>query len=188
VVLSQEARQDDRSSGRTRAPRGGRLASKSGCEFISEFAELFPISVFLDLMAWPHEMFDRFREWNFTLIHGEDPEVRARQLREITRYLRGLIAERRGVVTDDLTSVIVNAQVDGWPLTDDECLGMLILLFGGGLDTVTAVLGLHFAHLARHPELQDHLRKHPEDISATIDELLRFLRTGYEHPPGHGRH
>ena len=55
----------------------------------------------------------------------------------------------------------------------DELTGLCFNLFIGGLDTVSAHLGLQFHHLARHPEHRALLRNQPHLIPDAVEELLR---------------
>ena len=64
-------------------------------------------------------------------------------------------------------------QVDGRPWTDEEVFGHCFNLFLGGLDTVSANVGLHFYHLATHPEDQRELRDDPSKLEIGLSELLR---------------
>jgi cytochrome P450 len=152
-----------------------KFADQHGCEFMADFAQRFPVAIFLDLMGWPQDLAPMFRTWSHTLIHSASPEVRADCVRSITLYLRGMMADRRVLPQDDITSFVVHAKIDGTQLGDDEVLGMLTLLFLGGLDSVTAALGSHFRHLALHPELQERLREKPAEIPMAIEELLPAL-------------
>ncbi len=147
---------------------------KKGCEFKTDFAEHLPVAIFLDLMGWPQDLAPMFRSWSSKLIHSDSARVRAECVRSITDYLRDMIAARRTAPQDDMTSSLVHSQIDGKELSNDELLGLLTLLFLGGLDSVTAALTFQFYHLARYPTLQRRLRARPEDIPKAIEEMLRF--------------
>ena len=67
----------------------------------------------------------------------------------------------------------MTGEVDGRPLDHLEIMGMLYVLYVGGLDTVYSTLGWVMRHLATHPELQDRLRDHPEDLPAALEEFFR---------------
>jgi cytochrome P450 len=86
--------------------------------------------------------------------------------------VRGPINERRAHSTDDFTSFVVNSQIEGRPLTEDEAMGMCFLVFIAGLDTVTSSLGFQFLHVARNAQQQAQLRANPEMIPDAVEELL----------------
>src|SRR6185369_1669215 len=68
----------------------------------------------------------------------------------------------------------VNARVDDRPTTDDEIVGIVLLLYTAGLDTVTNSLSFVFRHLAEDQELQAQLRRPGADLARTIEEMLRL--------------
>lgn len=153
------------------------VLADGGCDFHTAFAAKFPILIFLKLMGWPIEEAPRFVEWVHTLVKSKDPVVIGATAREIATYLRGRIAERRAAPTDDFTSYVVAAEIDGRKLTEDEVLGICFLIFIAGLDTVTSALAFQFHHLAKHQADQARLRAEPALIPAAVEELLRAYST-----------
>jgi cytochrome P450 len=149
------------------------LKDKGGCEFVSEFGEIFPVQIFLRMFGLPLDHTAEFVSWETDLIHSLTLEGRQRGASAIVDYLRKVIVERRDNPTDDLISYIVAAQVDGRALTDDEALGVCFLLYSAGLDTVANMLGMMFKHLAEHPADQQALRDEPDLIPNAIEEMLR---------------
>lgn len=150
-----------------------RFKDRGQCEFMSEFAFEFPIKVILDLIGLPQEMTDQFMAWETDLLHGHDLETIAAATREVVKYLRAEIEDRKRNPREDLLTFGVNAEVDGCKMTDDEVLGFAFNLFIGGLDTVSTNLGLQFWHLATHPDDQARLRADPSLIPDAIEEMLR---------------
>lgn len=150
-----------------------RVRVQKHCDFVTDFAQPFPIFIFMELMGLPKDRFNEFLDWADQLLHGSDLETRAKGCRSIATYLRELIEERRNHPQDDIVTYLTNAEVFGRKMTRDELLGTCFLLFGGGIDTVAASLGFHFRHLAEHPELQAELREKPELIRNTTEEFLR---------------
>lgn len=146
---------------------------KGECEFMSDFAFRFPISVFMELMGLPKDRLDDFLEWETQLIHGSDFDEITKATCEVVGYLRNLIEERRDAPGDDFIGFGFKAKFQGRSLTDDELLGFFFNLFIGGLDSVTTHMGHFFRHLAEHPEHQAELRAHPDRIANAVDELLR---------------
>lgn len=149
------------------------LRDRGGCEFMADFAYHFPIKVFLKLMGLPLDMAAQFLSWEMDLLHNLDMERLAAATRAVSDYLRAEIADRRRNPREDLISYGVQAEVEGRKLSEDELIGFAFLLFVGGLDTVSANMGLHAAHLARHPEHQRFLRANPDRIPDAVDELMR---------------
>jgi cytochrome P450 len=76
-----------------------------------------------------------------------------------------------------MVSMIANGEIDGRRLTDDEARGMCIMLYIGGLDSVTSGLGWYKRHLALDRELQVRLRRDPSLIPDAIEEFVRAYGT-----------
>lgn len=149
------------------------VISKGACEFEVAFGRPFPVSIFLDLMDLPQDRLFEFVDWEEKLLHGATIEEVTEGASLILNYLEEVIAQKKGQGGADLASHIINGQVDGRPLTDDEIISMSFLIFFGGLDTVAATLNFAFKHLAEHPEDQQLLRDEPELIPNAVEELLR---------------
>ncbi len=75
---------------------------------------------------------------------------------------------------DDLTQALLEAEYDGGPLPDAMVLGCVRQLIVTGMVAPSVFIGNMFVHLSRDPELQQHLRSHPEDIPAAVEEFLRL--------------
>lgn len=149
------------------------IKTRGECEFMKDFAFEFPIRVFMDLMGLPHDRMAEFLEWEMGLLHNHDLAGIAAATRKVVDYLDAEIEDRRANPRDDLITYGVEAEVDGRKLTRDELIGFTFNLFIGGLDTVSTHMGLHFWHLATHPEDQARLRADPALISDAIEELMR---------------
>lgn len=150
-------------------------------EFVSAFAQPFPVSVFLQLLGLPLEEMPQFLAWEFGLLKSFKLEQRKAAARGIIDYLRERINERRGGDGTDLITWAANAQVEGRALTDDEILGICFLLYIAGLDTVASSLGFHFHYLATHPELQAQLRADRSLIPNAVEEFLRLYSIVISH-------
>lgn len=148
-----------------------RCAGKGQCDFVEDFAKPFPVGIFLDLMGLPKENMGRFLAWEALIMR--DKQTRAGAMQEVSQYLQELITERRRRPTEDLISFAVNAKVHERSLSDAEVIGICVLLFIAGLDTVTSSFAYHFRHLAEHPADQQSLRDDPTLIPSAVEELFR---------------
>ena len=159
----------------------GSLAGKREVEFVSAFAQPFPVSVFLQLLDLPLDEMPQFLAWEFGLLKSFKLEDRRAAARGIVDYLRARIDERRGGSGTDLITRTANLLLDGRPLTDDEVLGVCMLFYVAGLDTVASSLGFYFHHLAAHPELQAQLRADRSLIPTAVEEFLRLYSVASAH-------
>jgi cytochrome P450 len=147
---------------------------RGSCEFISEFAVPFPVSIFLDLIGLPQDRTTEFLSYETALLRGTDISERTASVRAVKQILLDAIAERKKKPGDDLISTALTLTVDGRPWTDQEVFGHCFNLYLGGLDTVSANIGLHFHHLATHLHDQETMRANdPTANVVAIEELLR---------------
>jgi cytochrome P450 len=150
---------------------------RSEVEFVREFADPFTASVlgeviFNDLEAseWTHQIQVKMEEessrGDIEGAHDIGRQVARRKLEEE----RSSKEETR----DSIVKAISNATVGGRPLSQEEQEGTLITLFAGGLDTTKATLSGILLHVARDPQLEDHVRNlHWTDPA--LDEFIRDL-------------
>jgi cytochrome P450 len=151
-----------------------RFKDRGECEFIHDFAMPFPISIFLDLMGLPQERLEQFYRWERGLIHGTTMDVRTDSMVAIKALLLETIAARKLDPGDDLISQALTLEVEERKWTDEEVFGYCFNLYLGGLDTVTANIGLHCRHLATHPDHQRTMRDNStQNNVVAIEELLR---------------
>ena len=90
------------------------------------------------------------------------------------------IARVRAQPGDDYLSILVDAQIDGRPVTDDELHVMMVAFAIAGHETSMNTLSHMLWQLAQRPDLQDRLRAEPQLMPAAVDETLR-LWTPVEH-------
>ena len=151
------------------------------CEFISQFGELFPNSIFLTLMGMPQAMLPQFLEWERLMLRAGEDAKHVAAAGAVFRYLQGFVAEQRPNPQTDLMKGIVSGRVQGRPLTEEEILGTCFLLYVGGLDTVYSSLGWIMRHLAGDQPLQQRLRANPQDIPRAVDEFTRAFGVAAPH-------
>jgi cytochrome P450 len=150
------------------------FADADSGEFIAEFAEPFPSHVFLDIMGMPRERLADFLAWERSMIRPASAQDAVSGMTAVIAYLEDFIREQRRRPTTDLMRGVLSARyADQRPLTDKEVLGVVFILYIGGLDTVYSTLGWIFRHLAQDPALQQRLRAEPEVITQAVEELLR---------------
>jgi cytochrome P450 len=93
--------------------------------------------------------------------------------RQLVEYLQPLIDERRGKAGTDIHSHIINGQVDGRELTNEETLSMTFNVLIAGLDTVVNFMGFTMLFLARNPTARHELAADLGRVSTSMQELLR---------------
>lgn len=164
------------------------MLDKREFDFMTEFAQPFPSSVFLRLVgldAGPGPR-DQLCAWASTILHttttgahhGDVAAQTAARLlagKELHDFLKRLLDERLASRGNDIISVLIDAEMAGQRKLDyREILNFAYVLVLAGLDTVTTAIGFSLLHLARRPDLQDRLAAEPALIPAAIEELLRY--------------
>jgi cytochrome P450 len=155
--------------------------ARGSCDFYSEFAAIFPTTIFLQIMGLPIDKLDDFMVWEDKILHGTidiDPDrsIAFGAMIEVSEYFRGLISQRRDDPDsrgDDIVSRAIEWRIDGKPPSDDDLLSCMLLLFMAGLDTVAAQLSYIFYHLATHVADRRKLVADPSRIPAAVEELVR---------------
>jgi len=147
-------------------------------DFVSGFAGPLPAIVIADMLGVPREDRDQFRTWSTKLIQsnptrGEfSPGLDAAAA--LYEYFSAFLTERRAHPRDDLMTALVQAEVDGEHLSDDELLGFCLLLLVAGHETTTNLLSNSAVILAQHPESRRQLADNPDLVPTAVEELLRY--------------
>ncbi len=146
------------------------------CEFVEDFAYKLPIEVFLEMMGFDPDRRDECLGWIHDIFRGETLEETSRGFEEARSYVAGWLSSQlakpeanRGRLFQSLTA----STVDGRPLTFDEMHSMTMMLFNGGLDTVTSQMTHIMRFLADNPRHREFLVENPEAISVALEEMLR---------------
>lgn len=162
-----------------------RFCHNGTCEFIGDFAEIFPNSIFLSLMGMPQDQLPQFLDWERQLLRSGDQsdyEASTQAAMHIFQYLQGFIVEQRD--NPDRTEFInglIEGTIEGRPLNEMEILGTCFLFYVAGLDTVYSTLGWMMRHLAQDQRLQDRLRNNSEEIPRAVDEFTRAYAVAAPH-------
>ena len=152
------------------------IVDRGSCDFVADFAGLFPTTIFLQILGAPIDMLPTFMEWEHQILHGEgEPEDRFGAMMQVVAYFNELLDERRtsDEVGDDIVSVALQWEIDGEPVDNDDILSCLLLLFMAGLDTVAAQLTYGMHHLATNAADRRRLAQDPVLVPDAVEEILR---------------
>ena len=83
------------------------------------------------------------------------------------------IAEHQAEPRDDLTSFLIDAELDGQKLSPEHVRGTMILLMIAGIDTTWSAIGASLWHLASHPDDRHRLASDPALMDTAVEEFLR---------------
>ncbi|GII25828.1 cytochrome P450 [Planosporangium mesophilum] len=156
-------------------------------DLIEDLAYPLPVIVIAELLGIPTSDRPVFRRWadalfergdvdpdqSLTSVSEEAVKAVAPTMREMNAYLLEHIRNRRVNPGDDLTSKLLQAQVDGRRLDDGEIVGFVGLLLLAGHITTTATLGNAVLGFDEHPDAVVEVRVDPTLLPAAIEEVLR---------------
>lgn len=159
-----------------------RVVRRGEMDVIRDFANQLPAIVSAELLGVPTTDHGRLKAWSadFAEVLGnrqhnpERVERMVRSLREMTEYFSAAIQEQRERPGAGLIAAMLNAEVDGARLAEDEVIANIIITMVGGQETTTNLIGNGLLTLLRHPDQLFLLRQNPEIIKTAIEELLRY--------------
>jgi cholest-4-en-3-one 26-monooxygenase len=159
-----------------------RLEGSETCDLVSDVAQPVVARVIGSFMGIsPDDDIVWARLMNNVLGAGErqTPEETAlimqKDVPEIFDRCRELIAERRENPTDDLTSVLVHAEVDGETLEEHEIVMGFFLLMAAGNDSTKATFCSGMRALIENPEEREKVIADPSLVASTVEESLRMF-------------
>jgi cytochrome P450 len=147
-------------------------------EFAEQIAAPLPTWMIADLLGAPPDDWEQFRTWSDAIAaQSADPEIELDPgvaMGQLYEYFKQLIAARRIKPRDDMLSVLVDVEVEGETLTDDELLGFSGLLLVAGNETVRNLVAQGTLALIAHPDEHRKLVENPGLIPGAVEEMLRF--------------
>lgn len=120
----------------------------------------------------PVHLNERPRFW--TISRFADVQAALRNYEHIFAYFSDIIAQRRSAPRDDLVTALVQADIEGAGITDDEILGFCALLLIAGNETTTNLLGNAVLLLGRNPDARWQIVSDMSLLPAAVEEVLRF--------------
>jgi len=157
-------------------------------DVIADLAEPLPCIVTAEMLGVPVEDHDQLKAWSqdFAEMLGNfqhNPDRAARILKsvdEMTRYFRSAMSDLRVRPRAGLISSLMNAELHGDRLSEEEVIANCIVTMVGGQETTTNLIGNGVLSLLRNPDQLQKLRDDLSLISSAVEELLR-----YESPSQH---
>lgn len=154
-------------------------AESGTVDYVAEFAGKLPMDVISELMGVPEEDRDRIRAMADGVMHREDgvKDVPAEAIEaslNLIVYYQEMVAQRRKKPTDDLTSALLEAEIAGDRLTDDEVLGFMFLMVIAGNETTTKLLANAAFWGYKNPDQLAPVYDDLERVPLWVEETLRY--------------
>jgi cholest-4-en-3-one 26-monooxygenase len=160
-----------------------RLEGRDTCDLVTELAQPVVSRVIGSFMGIPAEDDEVWARLMNSMLGASDPDLNpagyesivANDIPEMFARCARLIAERRERPTDDLTSVLVHAEIDGQKLEEHEIVMGFVLLVAAGNDSTKATYSSGMRALIEHPDQRRLLIDDPSLIPAAVEESLRMF-------------
>lgn len=140
-----------------------------------DFAQHIPVRVIANMLGFPQEDADRFRAFVHHTLEGVDlpQEERAKGFEDLFGYLDEEVRDHIENPRDDLTSYLLDAEIDGERLTPEHVTRTIGLILIAGIDTTWSAIGASIWHLAGNPDDRKRLAAEPELLPIAMEEFLR---------------
>jgi cholest-4-en-3-one 26-monooxygenase len=160
-----------------------RIAGRKTCDLVSDVAQPVVSRVIGSFMGIPKEDDAIWANLMNSTLGAADPDLNPygfegaveRDIPEIFERCRRLIAERREHPTDDLTSVLVHAEIDGEKLEEHEIVMGFFLLVAAGNDSTKATYCSGMRALMEDREQMQLLLEDPSLVPSAVEESLRMF-------------
>jgi cytochrome P450 len=160
-----------------------RLDGRETCDLVTDVAQPVVSRVIGSFMGIPPEDDAIWANLMNSTLGAGDPDLNPdgvenvvnREVPEIFARCGKMIAERRAKPTDDLTSVLVHAEVDGERLEEHEIVMGFFLLVAAGNDSTKATYCSGMRALIEHPDQRQLLLDDPSLVSSAVEESLRMF-------------
>ncbi|OBF35160.1 cytochrome [Mycobacterium sp. ACS1612] len=150
-------------------------------DFVAEASSPLPLQVICDMMGIPEEDEEKVFHWTTVILGVGDDEVSGEFAEVVTTvvemadYSMRLAEQRRADPHDDLTTSLVQAEVDGERLTSSEIASFFILLSAAGNETTRNAISHGMVALTRYPEEREKWWADFDAVAPTaVEESVRW--------------
>jgi cytochrome P450 family 142 subfamily A polypeptide 1 len=158
------------------------VAPAGRCEFVRDVAAPLPMAIIGGLLGVAREDWSTLLQWSEDMLLGTNAnasdEVRLGAVKAgaaYAQYAMEVIAERRKRPRDDLMGILVDAEIDGERLSDEELIQESLLILVGGDETTRHVITGGMKALIEHPDERRKLTRDPKKIPSAVEEMLRWV-------------
>jgi cholest-4-en-3-one 26-monooxygenase len=160
------------------------VCERGECDFVRDIAAPLPMAVIGDMLGVLPEERGMLLKWSDDLVTGLSSHIDPASMEAqavmnafaaYTEFTMATIAKRRAEPTGDLFSILVNSEVEGQRMSDDEIVMETLLILIGGDETTRHTLSGGTEQLVRHRDQWDALRADSDALlPGAIEEMLRW--------------
>ncbi|PWV69920.1 cytochrome P450 [Nocardia neocaledoniensis] len=148
-------------------------------DWIDEVAGKLPMDVISELMGVPEADRAEIRRLADLVVHREEgvldvPVEAIESSITLYGYYADMVAQRRAAPRDDLTSALLEAEIDDDTLTDEEIIGFMFLMVVAGNETTTKLLGNALYWAGADPAEYAKVAADPDLVADWVEETLRY--------------
>jgi cytochrome P450 len=162
-----------------------RVAERGGCDFVVELAARLPLEIICDMMGIAAADYDTVFAATNVILSSGDPEYMPEGVdpmlalmtagQQLNMLMLDLAAFRSTTPTDDITSALINTNIDGEALTPEELASFFILLLAAGNETTRTAISHGLLAFTENPDQRALWQADPAGIGVTgVDEIVRW--------------
>ncbi|WP_328361447.1 cytochrome P450 [Mycobacterium sp. NBC_00419] len=157
------------------------VCEQGECDFVRDIAAPLPMAVIGDMLGVLPAERATLLKWSDDLVCGLNSAADEETLQAVmdafagySAYAIETIAKRRTEPTDDLFSILVNSEVEGQRMDDQEIIMETLLILIGGDETTRHTLSGGTEQLLRHEDQWEQLIADDAKVAGAIEEMLRW--------------
>ncbi|MCY4537357.1 MAG: cytochrome P450 [Chloroflexi bacterium] len=155
---------------------------RGAMDVIWDFSYPLPVTVIATMMGIPVQDHAKFKAWSgeivgFMATPKPSPEVLLKSqdaLLAMQQYFRDIYAKRRQEPEDDLITALVQAELEGDKLSEEEMVSSCVTILIGGHETTTYLIANGMYALLKHPAEFRRLRDNLDLAESATEEFLRY--------------
>ncbi|WP_026342559.1 cytochrome P450 [Nocardia sp. BMG111209] len=153
--------------------------ARGSFDWIEDFAGKLPMDVISELLGVPEPDRAEVRRLADLVVHREEgvldvPMAAIESALSLIGYYSDMVGERRKAPGADLTSALLDAEIDGDRLTDEEIIGFMFLMVVAGNETTTKLLGNALYWAGRNPGEYRKVAADRALVPDWVEETLRY--------------
>ena len=151
------------------------FAERGTAELVREFTFRFPVQIIAELLGIPHEEHATFHEMAIWVVNvAANPEKGIAASVALRDYLADVVDRKRSKPGQDVISLLVQEELDGERLSDEEIFSFLRLLLPAGAETTYRATGSFLYGLLANPAQLDALRADRQLMAQAVEEAIRW--------------
>lgn len=157
------------------------VCERGECDFVRDIAAPLPMAVIGDMLGVLPEERGTLLQWSDDLVCGLSSHIDELTMQKVmdtfaayTAFTMDVITKRRSDPTDDLFSILVNSEVEGQKMADEEIVMETLLILIGGDETTRHTLSGGTEQLLRHRDQWDSVVANLDLLPGAIEEMLRW--------------